>query len=391
MSVSAIPLAEARRIALAAQGFHRPRPAHRPTADDVTRLIRRLGLVQLDFVNVLVPAHYTVLYSRLGPYARPLLDEVAYVRREFTEQWAHEASLIPVECWPLLRHRMAARRVRPYGFESFIARNPAYMQRVLDEVRTRGPLLAGDLPDPPQTSRRLPESWFGTVPRAVLEEHFARGAVAIAGRLPNFARQYDLAERVIPAAHLAREVAPAEADRELLRRAAQAYGVATAADLADYWRMLVRDARPRLAELVETGELLPVRVEGWREPAYLHARAAAPPAVAARALLAPFDPLVWFRPRLARLFSFDYRFEIFVPDAKRRWGRYVMPFLLGDRLVARVDLKADRPVGRLRVCSARLERGVTARMVKEPLAEEMRDFAAWLGLKPPGQRFAFLR
>ena len=212
-------------MALAAQGFDRPRPASQVTAHHVRRAIRQLGLLQLDYVNVLVPAHYQVLFSRLGPYRMPVLDDLVYRRREFTEQWAHEASILPMESWPLLAHRMAAHRVRPYGFESFMERHQDYVGWVLDQVRARGPLSADDLPTPDGTSRRIPGAWV-TVPRAVLEAHFGRGRLAVATRRPNFSRTYDLAERVVPAEHCQGGVERQGAQRELLGLAARALGVA---------------------------------------------------------------------------------------------------------------------------------------------------------------------
>jgi uncharacterized protein YcaQ len=374
-----LSLSEARRIALAAQGLDRPRPSS-VDARHLRRTIRQLGLLQLDFVNVLVPAHYQVLFSRLGPYVRAGLDDLVYRRREFTEHWAHEASILPVESWPLLRHRMETHRVRPYGFETVLQRHADYVHWVLEEVRTRGPLTAGDLPEPAGMDRRIANAWV-TVPRAVLEAHFGRGVLAVAERRPNFARAYDLAERVLPAEHHGRQLSRDEAQRELLRQAASAHGVGTASDLADYFRMSVHDARPRLAELVEAGELRSVRVEGWREPAYLHRQARLPSRIDTAALLSPFDPVVWYRPRAARLFAFDYRIEIFVPEAKRRWGYYVLPFLLGDRLVARVDLRADRNGRRLLVLAAYREEHAEPGAVAPALAAELRTLANWLGLK----------
>ncbi len=352
--VHEISIQEARRIALAAQGFDRPRPAGRITAAHVGRTIRRLGLIQLDYVNVLVPAHYLVLFSRLGPYNRGLLDEVVYRRREFTEQWAHEASIVPVELWPLLRHRRELHRPRPWGFDEFLAAQPHYVERVLEQVRGQGPLTTADLPDAEGVPRRMDgDAWLGTVPRAKLEALFGQGVLAIAGRLPSFARMYDLAERVIPPAHYARLVVPTEAQRELIQSAARCYGIATA---DDYYRMPIRTARERIAELVAARELNPVRVEGWRVPAFLHPAAKAPRRIDACAVLSPFDPLVWYRPRAERLFGFEYRIEIYTPKEKRRWGYYVLPFLLGERLVARVDLKAERAEGRLAVPATHLDR-----------------------------------
>jgi uncharacterized protein YcaQ len=375
-----LSLAEARRVALAAQGFDRSRPADRVNHSHVRKTIRRLGLIQIDYVNVLTPAHYQVLYSRLGPYATTLLDDLLFRRREFTEQWAHEASIIPVESWPLLRHRMEAWRIRPWGFEETLEKLADYVESVFDTIRTRGPLAAEDLPTPEGIDRRMEGAWQ-SVPRAVLEVYFGRGVLATADRRPNFARAYDLTERILPAEHHGRRVDRDEARRELLRQAARALGVATAGDLADYFRMKVGEARPRLAELVDSGELRPVHVEGWRELAYLHPDAQCPARIEARSLLSPFDPVVWYRPRAARLFGFDYRFEIFVPKEKRRWGAYVLPFLVGDRLVARVDLKADRTRRRLQVLAAFGESHAEPREVTGALAEELRTLAGWLGLE----------
>ncbi len=378
MSTDDFSRADARRIVLAAQGFDRPRP-RRPGRADLRRLIHRLGLVQLDFVTVVAPAHYLVPFARLGPYDRNHLDDLVYRRREFIEAWAHEASLVPIDAWPLLQYRRDSHRIRPDNFEPILAQLDGYLEAILNEVRSRGPLCAPELAAPEGVQRRIPGSWH-SVPRAALEAHFGRGILAIADRRPDFARVYDLAERIIPTEHHSRPAPHADGKRELLRRAARASGVATAADLADYFRMKVGEARPRLAELVEAGELKEVRVEGWREPAYLHREARLPRQVEAQALLAPFDPLIWFRPRTARLFDFDYRFEIFVPAARRRWGCYVLPFLQGDRLTARVDLKTDRPGRCLRVLSADLERGMDAAAVVPGLAAELRSLAAWLGL-----------
>ncbi len=376
-----LSLAEARRIALAAQGLDRPRPCGPVQARHLEQVIHRLGVVQIDFVNVLVPAHYLVPFSRLGVYERRLFDEVVYRRRKFTEQWAHEASIVPVDAWPLLAHRRAEHRVRPWGFESFLERQAGYVASVLEQVRSVGPLTAADLPGPEGHDRRLPPAyWIGTLPRVVLEALFGRGRLAVVERRPNFARVFDLAERVIPEAQRARTVEREEAQGELLLRAARAHGVAAARDLADYYRLAIGQARPRLAELVEAGALRSVRVESWREPAFLDPGARLPRRVDAAALLSPFDPLVWTRERVARLFGFDYRIEIFVPEPKRRWGYYVLPFLFGDRLAARVDLRAERP-RRLVVRAAYLEAGAPATPAARALAAELRTMAAWLGLE----------
>jgi uncharacterized protein YcaQ len=375
-----LSLDEARRIALAAQGFDRPRPK-RVDVRHLRRTIRQLGLIQIDYVNVLLPAQYQVPFSRLGPYDRSRFDDLVYREREFTEQWAHEASIIPMDTWPLLRHSMATRRVYPYGFEDFLKQNLEYAQLVLDQVRERGPLTAGDLPGPKNSPGRIPGAWFGTVPRATLGAHFGRGRLGVTNRLPNFQRLFDLAERVIPAEHYGREIPEHEAERELLRRASHAHGIGTAADLADYYRMPIRTARERLKELADNGELQTVHVQGWKDHAYLDPNARLPRQIRAASVLSPFDPLVWFRPRVARLFDFEYRIEIFFPKAKRKWGYYVLPFLLGDRLVARVDLKADRAAGRLLVLAAHLEPKAPARKVAQALTAELQALAGWLRLE----------
>jgi len=377
--MDSLSLPEARRIAIAAQGLYARKPA-RVTMAHVREVVRRLGLVQLDHVNVVTPAHYTVLFSRLGPFDKQLLDRLVFEKREFAEHWAHEASIVPVEHWPLLAYRRRSHQVRPRDFEDFLQKYPDYAREVLQVVRERGPVTPDQLHSPEGESRKMAFSWFGTVPRATLEAHFGYGDIAISNRLPNFTRVYDLAERVIPDPHRRDEEEHA-GRRGLLRLAARGCGVATAADLADYFRMKVPEARPRLAELVEAGELRQVNVEGWREPAYLWPGAELSRGGEACALLAPFDPLIWFRPRTQRLFGFEYRFEIFVPAEKRQFGCYVLPFLLGDRLVARVDLKADRPQSRLRVLSAHLEQGLSPAEVAPALAGQLLSLAGWLGLE----------
>jgi len=373
--------AEARRIALTAQGFDRPRPVGKVGLRHLRAAIGRLGLLQLDFVNVVCPAHYQVLFSRLGPYDRSLLDRLAYRRRELTEQWAHEASLVPVELWPHLAHRREAHPIRPYGFDAFLARHSGYIDWVLEEIDRRGPLAAEDLPAPEGVDRRLDGSWLGTVPRALLEHLFGRGVLAVAERRPSMARVFDRSERLVPPEHHGRSVTREDAQRELVRIAARAHGVASPADLADYFRLRVGEAQPRIAELVESGELREVAVEGWRGSAYLHRDARLPRRVDAATLISPFDPLIWTRKRAERLFGFDYRFEIFTPREKRRWGCYVLPFLYGDRLVARVDLKADRANGRLLVLSTHYEPGADCADVEPVLNAELEAMADWLGLE----------
>ncbi len=372
-----ITLADARRIALAAQGFDRPRP-QRVTSAAIAETIRRLALVQLDFVNVTVPAHYQVIFSRLGAYDRTLLDDLVYRSGKFTEQWAHEASIVPVESWPLLQFRRDSFRLRPWGVEQVLEKCPEYAEALLREIQVRGAITADQAPNPQELPRRIPGSWHRSVPRAILEAHFARGRVCVANRLPNFARSYDLADRVIGRAHFEQIVPSEESRRRLLAQAARACGVATAKDLSDYFHMKMGEAKPRVLELVESGELCEVRVESWREPAYLHRDAPKPRPVKACALLAPFDPLIWFRPRVARLFGFEYRFEIFVPDHKRKWGVYVLPFLYGEKLVARVDLKADREKRKLVVVKRIFERGCKTKEIAAALDGELAAMSKWL-------------
>ncbi len=377
----ALSLAEARRIALAAQGFDRPRPRGVITTNHLRRVIRQIGLVQIDSVSVLVPAHYQVPFSRLGPYDRARLDELVYRRREFTEQWAHEASILPVEHWPLIRHHLGPHERRWRALAELMATNAEYAARVLKEVRSRGPVVAGDIAEPDGTRGRGGGWWGWTTAKATLEGLFARGEIAIAERrAAGFARAYDLAHRVVPAEYCERVLSREEAQRELVRLAARAMGVATAGDIADYYRMAPRDARQRVLELAAAGELREVRVEGWRDPAYLHPDARLPRGIDAHALLSPFDPVIWYRPRAERLFGFDYRIEMYVPKEKRKYGYYVLPFLLSDRLVARVDLKADRASSRLLVHGAYAESYVERDEIAAPLAAELRTMAAWLGL-----------
>jgi uncharacterized protein YcaQ len=376
---ASLSLIEARRIALAAQGFADPRPP-RATVRHLRNTIRRLGLVQIDCVNVVCAAHYMVPFSRLGPYDRASFEHLVYRTGQFAEHWAHEISIVPVETWSLLRYRRETDRVRPWGFSKVLEQHADYARWVLDEVRRRGPIAADELPAPDGAAARIPGAWIGTVQRGVLEAHFLRGALAAAGRRIDFSRLYDLAERLIPDDHRTRHVEYNDACRALLLEAARAHGVGTAKDLADYFRMPVSDAKPRLRELVDSGDLLETNVEGWREVAYLHPEAESPRRIEATALLSPFDPLIWCRPRVERLFGFEYRVEIFVPPEKRRYGFYVLPFLLGENLVARVDLKADRANGRLNVVGKWYE-GRRTKSVADALSAELRILADWLNLR----------
>ncbi len=376
----ALPAATARRIALAAQGFAAPRPA-RVDLRHARAVLDRLGLIQVDSVNVLCRAQELPLWARLGPHPRDLLPRLVEERAVF-EAWGHEASLCQVDLHPLLRWRMdAARAGDAWGNMVRLYREkPAYVAAILDEVRARGPIAASQLTD--AAAMREKGSWWswGEHKRA-LEMLFRMGDVLSVGRTRAFERVYDLPERVLPPAILARPTpAPRDAQRALLRRAATALGIGTAADLADYFRIKVPVARPLLAELAAEGALARVAVEGWREPAFRDPAITAPRAIRAATLISPFDSLIWERARTARLFAFHYRLEIYTPAAKRQHGYYVLPFLLGDRLVARVDLKADRARGALAVLSAHAEAHTPTRAIAGPLADELRAMATWLGL-----------
>jgi len=342
--------------------------------------MQTLGVLQLDYVNVLVPAHYLVVWSRLGAYERKRFDRHIYGNGEYAEQWAHEASVVPADAWPLLAHRRAAYEPSQYNPILKLRNRKAYLAAALDQVRREGPLTAADLPPVPGPKRN-PGDWHRSVPRWALEYHFARGDLVVVNRMPNFQRVYDLPERIIPREHLSATPGREQAHRELLRRAAEAMGIATRRDLADYFRMSPGKVPPRIAELVEEGHLSPVEVEGWQEPGYLSSQATLPRSVGGASLLSPFDPVVWFRPRAERLFDFHYRIEIYVPEAKRKWGYYVLPFRMGDRIVARVDLKADRKNARLLVLAAHEEPGISGQLCAERLAVELTSLSQWLTLE----------
>jgi uncharacterized protein YcaQ len=375
-----LPAGLARRIALAAQGFAGPRPNGAVGTRDLRRLIDRLAVVQIDSVNVLSRAHYLPAFSRLGAYPRQALDDLAGRRHDLFEYWAHEASYLPVRLHPLLRWRMAAAEEHAWGNMVRLQRErPGYVAEVLERVRGSGPVRASDLlepkPDRPGTM------WNWHAGKVALEWLFFTGAITAVHRTAGFERVYDLTERVLPAEVVrAPTPEPADAVRELVRTAARALGVATERDLRDYFRLRPEAARAAIAELADAGELMPVEVAGWGAPAWLDPAARRPRWIRARALLSPFDSLVWERPRVERIFGFRYRLEIYTPAAKRVHGYYVLPFLLGDQLVARVDLKADRQAGALRVQAAHGEEGIERPVVAASLAGELRLMADWLEL-----------
>ncbi len=380
-----LSLDEARRVVLRAQGFG-DRSSRRLTRRHLLAASKRIGMLQIDSVNVLMRAHYFPLFSRLGAYPVNLLDEASYSRkrRRFFEYWGHEACLMPLELFPLLRWRME--RARNFdgtwsGLARFAKSHQDFVERVYNVVSEHGPASAGEI------SRHLveekprgPRGWWGwTESKAALEFLFWCGRITTATRR-NFRRVYDLVERVIPNQILtAQPPAPEEAQRQLIGIAGRALGVATEMDLRDYFRLPTEEARARIAELVETEELVPVTIENWK--AYLHRNAKVPRRINAQALISPFDPLIWERRRPERLFQFRYRIGIYTPAHKREHGYYVLPFLLGDRLVARVDLKAERKEGKLQVLSAVQESGADRVKVAEALADELALLAQWVGMK----------
>jgi uncharacterized protein len=369
--------AQARRVAIAAQGFVDPRHAV-PDLRTLNRTVRRTGVLQIDSVNVLQRAHYMPLFSRMGPYDTGLLDRASgRAPRRLVEYWAHVAAFMPVDLWPHMQHRM--RHYREGGHPWMDGRDHGLVANLMAELRERGRRTSRDLDDGlPRRKDHWGWNWSET--KKALEYLFLAGELAVAGRTPQFERIYDLPERVIPRAVLELPVpTDEEAHRELVRRAAMSHGVATARDLRDYYRMHTSHAGPAITSLVDDGELVPVQVEGWGRPAYLHRDARLPRRVDARALLSPFDPLVWERSRAEELFDFLYRIEIYVPEHKRVHGYYVLPFLLGDRIVARADLKADRRAGLLRVNAAYAEPDAPEETAAE-LAVELRSLAGWLGL-----------
>jgi uncharacterized protein len=375
-----LSLAQARRAALAAQGFLDP-PHAEPDLRTLVRTVGRTGVLQVDSVNVLQRAHYMPLWSRVGPYDTGLLTRAASGRRDrrLVEYWAHVQALMPVELWPVMRHRMASYRDKRGKWWGGVSEELA--ARLLAEVTERGASTARELDEGlPRTRENW--GWNWSEARKGLDFLYMCGELAIAGRTSQFEVCYDLPENVLPDRVLAAPTpSTVEADLELVRRAARSYGVATAADLKDYYRMPSLEAvRAAAAVLVEEGELLPVDVEGWPQPAWLHRDARLPRRVDARALLNPFDPVVWRRERTEALFGFRYRIEIYVPKHRRVHGYYVLPFLLGDSLVARVDLKADRSARTLLVHAAHAEPGAPAATAEE-LAAELRRLAAWLGLE----------
>ncbi|MEO7352146.1 MAG: crosslink repair DNA glycosylase YcaQ family protein [Marmoricola sp.] len=376
--------AQARRIALVAQGFRDPRHTT-PTMRTFSRTLARTGVLQIDSVNVLQRAHYMPLFSRMGSYDTDLLRRASDQNpRRVVEYWAHVAAYMPVDLWPYMHHRMAGYRERGHAWTQERA-SAKLVESLIAEIREEGAKTPRDL-DEGLPRQKANWGWNWTETKRALEYLFIAGELAVSRRNSQFERVYDLPERVIPAAILDQPVPTRHETRvELIRRAARSHGVATHRCLRDYYRLQLergegsQSTMLAIDELVETGELIPASIQGWVRPAYLHRDALQPRKVDARALLSPFDPLVWERERTEHIFDFHYRIEIYVPEAKRQFGYYVLPFLLGDRIVARVDLKADRLAGVLRVQAAYAEPGAPAHTAQE-LAAELRDLADWLDL-----------
>jgi uncharacterized protein len=380
----ALSLGEARRTALAAQGLGVPKP-EAATKRHLLATVQRLGLLQIDSVNVLVRAHYFPAFSRIGPYPTEWLDDLAYRKRRLFEYWGHAASLIPVNLFPSLRWRMeqAKHGIGVYrGLVNFAKEKAGLIQEVLEVIRQDGPSGAGDVEKAIRQEELARKAgwWEWSDSKIALEWLFWSGQVTTSTRR-NFERIYDLTERVFPDLYNG-EIPDREiSQRELITTASRALGVATENDLSDYFRLKINETRPRIRELVEAGELLEVKVEGWRQPAYLSSTLRIPRSMEAAAFLSPFDPLLWERQRTERLFGFRYRIEIYTPAAQRQHGYYILPFLFAQNFVARLDLKADRANQSLRVVGAFAEPQTEPKTFVHAVAAELRSMADWLGLE----------
>ena len=377
MTADSVSLATARRIALAAQGFVDPRPTGRVDRRHFRRVLDRMGVIQIDSVNVLVRSQELPLFARLGPHPRTMINDATNAGELF-EYWVHEASHVDMEHHHLHRWRMT----REHKWDRYFAlnqRRPGYVEDVYRRIEAEGPVASGDL------SERVGKNgqwWDWDDAKIALEYLFWKGRLTARRRPGDFARIYDLTERVIPAGVLARPTPPEnDARKQLLELAARHHGIATFADLTDYHRQSNQFCKPLVAELVEEGVLRQVQVEGWKQPAYLHREARVPRRINAATVLSPFDPVVWNRDRAHRLFGFHYRIEIYTPQPKRVYGYYVLPILWGDGIVGRLDMKADRQGGALLVQGAFTEPGVPAGALAEDLAPELHAMARWLGLE----------
>ena len=372
---------EARSLALAAQGFDKPRTKSKSSTSDVVALFKKLGVVQIDSVNVLVRSQELPLFSRLGDHDRNAIPKATSQGKIF-EYWGHEAAHLPVELHPLFRFKMHAARsgkLKHWGLTSFYVENKAFVKRILKHVEVNGSTYAREL----STRTTKKSSWWDwDEAKTALEYLFLTGELMSCGRGSDFARVYDIPERVLPKKILQMPTpSETEARKELLVRAIHAQGVATMRDLADYYRQKPAVVKPLVSELVEQGVLREVSVDGWQDKAYVHRNAQLPKRLFATALLSPFDSLVWCRPRNERLFNFHYRIEIYTPQAKRKFGYYVLPFMMNGEMVGRVDLKADRANSKLLVQSVHTERGVKRATINRALSTELQHMSSWLGLR----------
>jgi uncharacterized protein len=381
--------AMARRTALAAQGLSSagPRAEKGASTRAVLKTIERTRLLQIDSVSVLVRAHYAPIFSRIGQYDRGVVDSAAWtdtVRkpRKLVEYWAHEAALIPVEDWPLMRWRTELyEHGRWGGAATVLERNPTLIDDVLDVITDRGPSSAGEIEralEVEQPGRKGPW-WDRSDVKVVCEQLFAAGRVSVGARA-GFVRHYDLTERVIPQEVWEQRVSEADAVRELVRRSSRALGVATEPDLRDYYRLSQKQSKAAIVDLVEEGSLEPIEVRGWGAQAYRHTDAKTPRTISGATLLCPFDPMIFFRPRMERIFQFHYRIEIYTPEHKRVHGYYVWPMLLDGELVARVDLKGDRARSELQVLGAFVEGDRHAPTIAAALIPVLHEMAEWLEL-----------
>ena len=376
-----LTIVEARSLALAAQGFDKPRTKTKSTTADAVAVIKKLGVIQIDSVNVLVRSQELPLFSRLGDHDRNAISKATSHRKIF-EYWGHEAAHLPVDLHPVFRFKMHAARsgkLKHWGLTSFYADNKAFVKRILKHVEINGSTSARDL----STRTTKKSSWWDwDEAKTALEYLFLTGELMSCGRGSDFARVYDTPERVLPEKILQMPtLSETDARKDLLVRAMRAQGVATLRDLADYYRQKPAVVKPLVSELVEQGVLREVAVDGWQDKAYVHRSAKLPRKLYATALLSPFDSLVWCRPRNERLFNFHYRIEIYTPKEKRKFGYYVLPFMMNGQMVGRVDLKADRENSKLLVQSVHTERGVKRSAVNDALTTELRLMASWLGLR----------
>ena len=378
--LDSLSIQDARALALAAQGFDKPRTKTKSTTADAVAVIKKLGVIQIDSVNVLVRSQELPLFSRLGDHDRNAISKATSQGKIF-EYWGHEAAHLPVELHPVFRFKMHAARsgkLKHWGLTSFYAENKTFVKRILKHVEVNGSTSAREL----STRTTKKSSWWDwDEAKTALEYLFLTGELMSCARGSDFARVYDTPERVLPKKILQLpSLSETDARKQLLVRSARAQGVATLRDLADYYRQKPAVVKPLVNELVEQGELRAVAVDDWAEKAFVHRSAKLPKKLYATALLSPFDSLVWCRPRNERLFNFHYRIEIYTPKEKRKFGYYVLPFMLDGQMVGRVDLKADRENSKLLVQSVHTEKGIKRAAINDALTAEFRLMAGWLGL-----------